>query len=260
MRLSETRRGARVLGAFIDALTWQEALGRIASWAQARESRYVCVCNVHSVVTASGDPEFRQIVEGADMVTSDGMPVAWALRRLGYPRQQRLDGPNLMWKFCEQAARSGESVYLLGSTDTTLAALDARLREAFPSLSIGGRHAPPFRPISELEDRHIVDAINASGARVVFVALGCPKQERWMAAHRGRVRAVMIGVGAAFDYHAGSINRAPQWMQNSGLEWLHRLASEPRRLWKRYLVTNTLFLLGLVRQLWRERERRPVAD
>lgn len=254
------RRGARVLGAFIDALTWPGALERISSWARARESRYVCVCNAHSVVTANSDPEFRRIIDGADMATPDGMPITWTLRRLGYAQQQRLDGPSLMWKYCELAAVSGESIYLFGSTEATLAGLELRLRQAFPALSISGRCAPPFRSLSEAEDRHIVDAINASGASVVFVGLGCPKQEKWMAAHRGRVQGVMIGVGAAFDYHAGRIGRAPSWMQRCGLEWLHRLASEPQRLWRRYLVTNTLFVLGIARQLWRERLQRAAAD
>ena len=136
-----------------------------------------------------------------------------------------------------------------GSSDATLTLLSERLRAAFPGLRVAGTHSPPFRALTAEEDAESVARINASGAGVVFVSLGCPKQEKWMAAHRGRIRAVMFGVGAAFDFHAGVINRAPLWMQRCGLEWLHRLCSEPRRLWKRYLVTNTLFILGATRQL-----------
>lgn len=241
--------GAKVVNAFIDALSWSETLNRIAAWAQARESRYVCICNVHSVMTAAQDAEFKRVVDQADMVTPDGMPVAWMLRRQGFLSQERINGPDLMWKYCEQAARSGEVVYFYGSTDKKLQLLSTKLHAAFPALRIGGVYAPPFGEVSAEEDAAIVASINASGAGVVFVGLGCPKQEKWMAAHRDSIHAVMIGVGAAFDYHAGTTRRAPLWMQHCGLEWLHRLCSEPRRLWKRYLVTNTLFVIGAGWQL-----------
>jgi N-acetylglucosaminyldiphosphoundecaprenol N-acetyl-beta-D-mannosaminyltransferase len=243
------RSTAPILGAHIDAFDWHDAIGRIRGWADGHDSRYVCICNVHSVVTASREPEFRLVVNQADMATPDGKPVAWMLRRLGFPGQQRINGPDLMWKYCQQAATRGESIFLYGSSDETLATLQRRLAEALPSLRIAGAISPPFRPLSETEDAADVERINASGAGTVWVSLGCPKQEKWMAEHRGRINAVMIGVGAAFDYHAGTIQRAPQWMQDWGLEWLHRLASEPRRLWKRYLVTNTLFIFGAARQL-----------
>jgi len=243
------REGATVIDAFIDALSWGEALRRISVWARARESRYVCLCNVHSVVTASHDVEFKRVVSQADMATPDGMPVAWMLRRQGFLSQERINGPDLMWKYCAQAARSGEVVYFYGSTTETLQLLSAKLQTTFPELRIGGVYAPPFREASEAEEEAIVASINGSGAGVVFVSLGCPKQEKWMAAHRNRIHAVMIGVGAAFDFHAGTMQRAPLWMQRYGLEWLHRLCSEPRRLWKRYLVTNTLFIIGAGMQL-----------
>jgi N-acetylglucosaminyldiphosphoundecaprenol N-acetyl-beta-D-mannosaminyltransferase len=140
-------------------------------------------------------------------------------------------------------------VYFFGSSPDTLEALDQRLSVAFPSLIVGGYESPPFRPLTPQEDADAVARINASGAGLVFVGLGCPKQELWMQAHRGRINAVMLGVGAAFDFHAGTVSRAPAWMRHNGLEWLHRLASEPRRLWRRYLVTNTLFVWGAARQL-----------
>ncbi|MCY4743534.1 WecB/TagA/CpsF family glycosyltransferase [Pelomonas sp. UHG3] len=247
----EMRRRIPVLGQPFDPLTWPEALNRIEAWAGARESRYVCISNAHSAVTGSQDADFAAVLQGADMVTPDGAPVAWMMRRLGVPNQQRINGPDLMWRYCERAASTGQSIYLYGGTDRTLELLQQRLRATWPALKIAGAVSPPFRALTAEERAAHVAAINASGAGTVWVSLGCPKQERWMAEHRGQVQAVMIGVGAAFDYHAGTIQRAPLWMQRSGLEWLHRLVSEPRRLWRRYLVTNSLFIWGAARQLLR---------
>ena len=243
------RRGGRVLDSFIDALDWDAALARIETWAHRHESRYVAICNVHSVVTASRDKAFRDVLAASDMATPDGAPVAWMLRRRGFAGQPRVNGPDLMEKLCARAADSGLKVFFYGSAEATLERLSAALQQHFPGLQIVGAHAPPFRPLSEEEDASDVRRINDSGAQIVFVGLGCPKQEAWMKAHRGRVNGVMIGVGAAFDYHAGTIRRAPHWMRDVGLEWLHRLASEPGRLWRRYLVTNTLFVLGACREL-----------
>lgn len=238
----------KVLGAQIDALSWEAAMDRLLGWAHARESRYVTICNVHVVVSASRDAGYREVINGADMATPDGAPVAWMLRRQGFVDQPRISGPDLMWALCERAANEALPVYCYGSTDATLALLKARLQAAFPELKVR-MESPPFRALTPEEDAATVACINASGAGIVFVGLGCPKQERWMAEHRGRVNAVMIGVGAAFDFHAGTVQRAPAWMRDNGLEWLHRLASEPGRLWKRYLVTNTLFIVGAARQL-----------
>ena len=250
----------QVIDAPIDVLDWPRALDVIAGWAARRESRVVCICNAHSVVTASQDPVFRNIIESADMATADGMPVVWMLRRLGFAWQPRLDGPELMWRSCAQAARRGDRVFLYGNTPETLAALERRLREAFPSLVLVGAISPPFRELDPAEDERNVQQIARSGAQLVFVSLGCPRQERWMHAHRGRIDAVMVGVGAAFDFHAGTVRRAPPWMQASGLEWLHRLLAEPRRLWRRYLVTNSLYLAGAARQLLRRPWARAAAQ
>jgi N-acetylglucosaminyldiphosphoundecaprenol N-acetyl-beta-D-mannosaminyltransferase len=240
---------ALVLHAPIDVIDWDTTLARICGWAIRRESRYVCICNAHSVVTATQDSRFRDVLRQADMATPDGAPVAWMMRRLGHPDQQRINGPDLMLRCCERAAANSTGIYLLGSTDDKLAALQTRLASIWPTLRISGTHSPPFRPLSAEEDHALVARLNESGAGIVFVSLGCPKQEQWMAEHRGRVQAVMIGVGAAFDFHSGTLSRAPAWMQHHGLEWLHRLLSEPRRLWRRYLVTNTLFIVGAARQL-----------
>lgn len=249
------RTTAMVIGVPIDAVEWEETLSRIAAWSAARESRYVCICNVHSVVTASRDVNFGVAVSRADMATPDGAPVAWMLRRVGFSGQARINGPDLMWRYCARAAESGEQMYLYGGTPETLDALQERLLSNFPRLRIAGVYSPPFRPLTEAEDKAVVEKINGSGAGVVWVSLGCPKQELWMAAHRGRIQAVMVGVGAAFDYHACALRRAPRWMQHAGLEWLHRLLTEPRRLWRRYLVTNSLFLFGAAKQLLLTRRR-----
>lgn len=248
--MSDERLTGDVLGARIDALSWDAAQERLLAWAHARESRCVTICNVHVVVTASQDLAYQQVINAADMATPDGAPVAWMLRRQGFAGQPRISGPDLMWALCERCAAEDVPVFFHGSTEATLALLEARLRAAFPALRMT-LESPPFRALSDAEDAAAVARINASGAGIVFVGLGCPKQERWMAAHRGRIGAVMIGVGAAFDFHAGVVQRAPRWMRDNGLEWLHRLASEPGRLWKRYLVTNSLFILGAARQLLR---------
>lgn len=238
-----------MLGVPIDAITSHAAVQRLLGWARHRESRVVCICNAHSIVSATQMPAFKAAVEDADLATPDGAPVAWMLRRLGVVGQARVSGPDLMADYFEVAATAGEAIFLFGSTDQTLAALRTELLRRWPTLRIAGSLSPPFRPLQPEEDAEIVRAINDSGASTVWVSLGCPKQELWMAAHRDRVQAVMIGVGAAFDFHAGTVHRAPAWMRANGLEWLHRLYSEPRRLWRRYLVTNTLFVVGAARQL-----------
>lgn len=250
-----TRQRELVLGALIDVATWGGALSQLGTWAANRESRYVCICNVHSVVTASRDEGFGRVVREADLATPDGAPVAWILRRMGHAGQERINGPDLMWLYCEYAQSCAEPIFLYGGKETTLATLKAKLLAAFPSLKIAGSISPPFRALTPEEDAIIVEQINASGARVVFVSLGCPKQEFWMSEHRGRIGAVMIGVGAAFDYHAGTIKRAPKWMQDNGLEWFFRLMSEPRRLWWRYFFSNTLFMFGAVKQLLGKNKR-----
>jgi N-acetylglucosaminyldiphosphoundecaprenol N-acetyl-beta-D-mannosaminyltransferase len=250
--LTFSRKTVSVLGAFIDVLDWDIALRKIKNWGNNRDSRYVCICNAHSIVTTGSDTEFYNVIQNADMATSDGAPVAWLMRKLGYTQQQRINGPDLMWKYCIEANQSADwpSIYLYGAREDTLKLLQLRLADQFPRLKIAGAFSPPFHALYPQEELNIINRINESGAGVVWVSLGCPKQEKWMAAQRGKVNAVMIGVGAAFDFHAGTVVRAPLWMQSSGLEWLHRLCSEPRRLWKRYLVTNTIFIIKAIGQLF----------
>lgn len=232
----------------IDVVDAKQALMRIASWAQLGESRVVCACNVHSVVTARQDPAFKEAIVSADLAVPDGAPVAWMMRRQGVRGQTRVCGPDLMTDYCAHAATTGEAIFLYGSTPNTLQTLQEKLLQKWPSLCVAGAHAPPFRPLTAAEDDAEVEAINRSGARTVWVSLGCPKQELWMIRHRGRINAVMVGVGAATDFHAGTVARAPPWMQAHGLEWLHRWISEPRRLTRRYLSTNTAFLWSVAAQ------------
>jgi len=244
------------LGQAVDALGWDEALARIGAWAKARESRRVCCANVHVVVTARSMPGLSEALSGADLVVPDGAPVAWMLRHLGEPRQGRIAGPDLMWRLCAEAAAAGIGIYLYGGAPATLARLSKRLREAFSGIRIVGAESPPFRELDPAEERASRDRINTAGAGLVFVGLGCPKQELWMARQEGLVGAVMLGVGAAFDFHAGTVRRAPPWMRRIGLEWLHRLLQDPRRLLRRYLGTNTRFLFLALLQL-RRGKRRP---
>lgn len=238
----------------VSVINYESAVKYIEAWAARRESRYVCVCPATGVTTAWLDGDFRRVLEEADCVTPDGVPVAATLRLLGTPVRHRVYGPDLVLETSRMCARRGWPVFLFGATEATLAKLRHNLTARIPGLRIAGAHAPPFRPLTEDEDRDVTERVNASGARVVFVGLGMPKQERWMHEHRGRVRAVMIGVGAAFDFHAGTVRQAPAWMQKRGLEWLFRLLTEPRRLWRRYLRDVPLFtalaflqILGLLR-------------
>lgn len=239
-----------VLGTRVDATSYEDATERIISWALANESRYVCVSNVHMVMEAYDDPSFREVVVGADLVTPDGMPLVWALRLLGVPEATRTYGPKLTPLVCARAAREGIRVGFFGGMPHVLDALVARLRQRFPRLDVAYAASPPFRRMTRAEDEDVVSAIDASGARILFVGLGCPKQEQWMASHRGSVRTVMIGVGAAFDFLAGVKRQAPPLMQCSGLEWLFRLLQEPRRLWRRYLYHNPRYIGLLAMQLF----------
>jgi N-acetylglucosaminyldiphosphoundecaprenol N-acetyl-beta-D-mannosaminyltransferase len=222
---------------------------RIFTWASSRQSHYIIAANVHVVMTAYWNQAYRHIVNQASFVVPDGMPLVWALRGLGWPQATRVYGPDLMLHCCQRAAQEQIPVYLYGGTDTLLQKLQDNLRSRYPTLQIAGTHAPPFREPTPAETAADIDRIHQSGAAIVFVALGCPKQELWMAQQQGKLQAVMIGVGAAFAFHSGEVSQAPRWMMATGLEWLYRLAVEPGRLWKRYLINNPIFLILLIRQL-----------
>jgi N-acetylglucosaminyldiphosphoundecaprenol N-acetyl-beta-D-mannosaminyltransferase len=241
----------RLLGTTIDALDWDSTIARLLGWASEHRSRYVGLCNAHMLVTSARDPCLRAALAQCDLRAPDGAPVAWLVGQLLGRPQPRIAGPDLMLRLLEQAAARALPVYLYGGTPATLTALARRLRARLPALQLAGMWAPPFRPLTAAEDAAVSARITRSGARIVLVGLGCPKLELWMAAHCGRIPALMLGVGAAFDFHAGTLARAPLWWQAHGLEWLFRLLVEPRRLARRYLVTNTLFVLQVARQLLR---------
>lgn len=239
-----------ILGTRIDALSFAQATSRITSWADKRESRIVSLCNVHVVVSGRSDVCLRNALNSSDLIMPDGAPLVWLMRKRSWPEQQRISGPDLMWCTLAKSEQLGISIFFYGGTEYALQKLISIVRASFPSLQIAGYVSPPFRSISDEEESSICDHIRQSGAQIIMVGLGCPKQEKWMARHKGRLHAVMLGVGAAFDYHAGTLQRAPIAWQHAGFEWLYRLMKEPNRLMKRYLLTNTLFLIALPWELW----------
>ena len=245
-----------VLGVGISATTYEGVTGACRRWVEQRRAsgfrsgsrasppgRYVTVTSVHGIVTAVRNARFRAVLNGADIATPDGMPVVWALRSFGAAGQSRVYGPSAMLKICEQAARLGHRVFLYGGRPETLPVLRRRLKKRFRGLMLAGSYSPPFRALTAAEDAKCTRMILDSGADIVFVGISTPKQEIWMAEHRHKLPGiVMLGVGAAFDFHAGRVRQAPGWMQRAGLEWLFRLAMEPGRLWRRYILETPLFL------------------
>ena len=239
----------KILGMRVDSTGYADAAGRVTGWAREGQSRYVCCASVNNVMEAFDSVEFRQIMNTADLVTPDGMPLVWGLRALGARGASRVYGPDLTALVLEAAAREGLPVGFYGTDENTLHPLVANVRRRFPSLRIAYAFSPPFRAPTPDEDDQVVREIDSSGARILFVGLSTPKQERWMAAHRGRLRTVMLGVGAAFDFLAGTKPQAPRWMQRAGLEWMFRLLTEPRRLGPRYFRHNPRFVTFFAMQL-----------
>lgn len=236
-------RGAYILGGHVNASTYEKSLEWAMKHARAGESRYVCFSTVHMIMESYDSAEFRSILNDADFVNTDGMPLVWVLRLLGFREAKRVTAPDLTLMLCEAAANEDMPIGFYGGSQECLDRLTANLKQKYPKLKIAYAYSPPFRPLTTDEDAEITRKIAESGARLLFMGLGCPKQERWMKDHRGRVPAIMLGVGATFDFHAGTVKRAPNWMQNLGLEWFYRILAEPRRLWKRYLTTNPRFLV-----------------
>ena len=238
----------QVLDSFITTGPFEEFVDVILQLGAARRSAYVCCANAHMLVEAHRDPSFRRILAGADLVTPDGGPVASAAGWRGKHPQERVAGMDLLPALLKEAAHRGQSVYFYGTTEEVLAAIRTRAQRELPALRIVGTCAPPFRLLTPAEEAAHTAAIEEADPDLVFVALGCPRQERWMATHRGQVRACMLGVGQAFLVYAGLEQRLPVWARRLWLEWAYRLWLEPRRLWRRYLVTNTRFLYLLARQ------------
>jgi len=234
-----------ILGTRIAAVNMSVALRFIKNNLKELKGNYICISNVHTTVMSYDDTSYRKIQNEAVLALPDGKPLSVVCRKKGFPEAGRVTGPDLMGEIFRCSRELGYTHYFYGSTPETLERLRERL-EAEYRLSIAGMYAPPFRQLTQEEDRKAVERINQARPDFVWVGLGAPKQERWMYGHRDKVQGLMIGVGAGFDYFAGNIKRAPLWMQKYSLEWLYRLLQDPRRLFKRYLVTNTKFLYWMI--------------
>ena len=239
-----------VLGMRVDATSYEDASQHVVQWAREGRSAYVCVATVHMTMEAFDSSAFQRVVNGADLVTPDGRPLVWALRSLGVKDATQVRGTDLTTHVVERAARERVPIGLYGGTPELLQQFARTLTSRYPGTRVVCQIAPPFRPLTPEEDKRVTQEIVSSGARIVFVGIGCPKQERWMVLHKERIPAVMLGVGAAFDFHTGRVRQAPHWMQVAGLEWVFRLLMDPKRLWKRYAKHNprfvALFLLELL--------------
>ncbi|MVM33717.1 WecB/TagA/CpsF family glycosyltransferase [Spirosoma sp. HMF4905] len=233
-------------------IAYRQFIREIIQTAQQRQSGYACFANAHMVVEAVHDPAFASMVNVATWTTADGVPLAWALRLLYGIRQERITGLDVLPTLLQEAAQHEIPVYFYGSTAEVLNTCASFCHRHHPDLTIAGMYAPPFRPLTPSEEAEVIDRIRSSGAGLVFVALGCPKQEKWMAALSNRIPAVLLGVGGALPVTVGIQKRAPRWMQLAGLEWLYRFVQEPRRLFSRYFITNSLFVFYLTRQWIRQ--------
>ena len=226
-----------LLGVHISAINMDQALASIDSWIKDRISQYICVVCVNDIIECYDHPELRPIYNASGLTTPDGMAVVWWLRWQGQRQVSRVYGPDLMLEVCQQSLRKGYKHFFFGGAPGVAEALALCLQERFPGLQVVGTYSPPFRSLTPEEDCMVIDTITRSKADIVWVGIGAPRQVTWMSAHVGKVGApVLIGVGAAFDFHSGRKKQAPRWVQRSGLEWLFRLLSEPGRLWRRYLL------------------------
>lgn len=227
-----------ILGVDIAVTNMKDTVNYIIKNIESLQGQYICVSNVHTTVMSYEDEAYRKIQNSAALVLPDGKPLSMVSRKRGYPDAQRVTGPDLMHELFEKPLKH----YFYGGKEDTLIILEKKLKAKYPEIQIAGMYSPPFRPLTEEEDDEDIKRINESGADVIWVGLGAPKQEKWMYAHKGKMKGLMIGVGAGFDYHADVIKRAPEWMQRLSLEWLYRLFQDPKRLWKRYLSTNFKFV------------------
>ncbi len=242
-----------VIGLPVTALPFEGYVTNIIHWAHLRLSKVVCVANVHMLTEAHGDPWLASVLHQADLVTPDGMPLVWMLKILRKHSQDRAAGMDLLLSSCREASTAGIPVFFVGSEQSVLDRMRVRLRREFPDLLIGGMEPLPFGhlPLPEAAERPVIEQIRATRSGIVFVSLGCPKQEKWMHDHRGQIPAVMIGIGGVFPIYAGILSHAPRVMREAGLEWLYRLIQEPRRLWMRYARTIPPFIWMAGRQVWR---------
>lgn len=238
-----------ILGMRVDATSYEDASRKVLQWARRRQSAYVCVANVHMTMEAFDSAEFRRLVNEADLVTPDGRPLVWVLRIMGVRNVSQVRGADLTMHVVRRAELEDIPIGLYGGTEESLDDFERIIKARFPASRVACRIAPPFRPLTLEEDEGYTREIVASGTRILFVGIGCPRQEKWMAAHKDLIPAAMLGVGAAFDFHTGRVRQAPRWMQKAGLEWVFRLMMEPRRLLRRYTEHNPRFVGLLLLQL-----------
>lgn len=231
-----------IMGVDIAAIDMEWLLDYLNHNIKALAGDYICVSNVHTTVTAYEDEEYRKVQNGGIMAIPDGGPLSSVGNKRGFKNMKRTTGPNLMGEIFKNSLSKGFRHYFYGSSDETLEKMYSVLANAYPGIQIVGMYSPPFRPMTEEEDNATIERINETNPDFVWVGLGAPKQEQWMAAHQGKINGLMVGVGAGFDYYAGNIKRAPMWMQKSNLEWVYRLIQDPKRLFKRYWNTNTKFI------------------
>lgn len=232
----------RILGVDIAAIDMDWLISYTEKHISELSGDYMCVANVHTTVTAFEDNAYKQVQNGGIMAIPDGGPLSSVGRKRGFKNMQRTTGPSYMGEILKTSAEKGYSHFFYGSTQETLDKLREKLESEYHGLKIAGMYSPPFRPLNQKEDEEIINMINACAPDFVWIGLGAPKQEIWMADHQGKINGFMVGVGAAFDYYAGNINRAPKWMQKCNLEWLYRLMQDPKRLFKRYWHTNRRFI------------------
>lgn len=238
----------QVIGLPVTVDSTEKIAEKIIREANMGHGGYVCIANVHMVTTARRNEKLRKIMEKSLLVTADGLPLVWVLKSGGFKEAERVTGTDITLKLCETAVDERIPVYFYGGSPETIKTLKAFIAKKFPNLKVAGYESPPLLPLHPEQDQDVVARIIKSGARIVFVGLGCPKQEHWMAAYTSYLSAILIGVGAAFDFIAGTTNRAPVWMQKCGLEWAHRLTVDPRKTWKRYATTNPLFIWMVVKE------------
>lgn len=242
-------RRKKIISLYINTFFYSNAISEIIDLAKNRVSSYSCFANVHMIIESYKNSSFKKIVNDSTFSFPDGMPLVFAFKALYGIKQERIAGIDFMLDVLRECEKKQLSIFIFGSSEVVLETLVKNISKDFPDLIIAGKLSPPFREFSESEDVFFIEAINDSGANIVFVSLGCPKQEIWMANHHRKIKAPLLGVGAAFEIHAKLIKRAPRWMQKTGLEWLFRFIQEPGRLWKRYMLTNSLFVFLLIKEI-----------
>ena len=239
----------RILKMPVAVTSYSQASKKIISASLQKKGRYVCVANVHMCMETFDDPQFSRVLYNADLVVPDSKPLVWSQFLLGKKKAAQVRGSDLLLNLCEKALKEGIPIGLYGGTPKSLNDFITFLKSKYPDLKIPFALSPPFRELTIKEDENHVELINASNVRILFIGIGCPKQEKWMAFHKDRVNCIMIGVGAAFDFFSGQKKQAPRWMQHAGVEWVFRLFSDPKRLWKRYLKHNPRFVYYFLKQL-----------